>query len=61
MDRSDQSCLITSFRQQGRIHPSSPGLQLVGLSAGERDWSLNWDVCHDPKIKCFKREAEQVY
>lgn len=58
MDRTDQSCLIASSRQQGSIHPSSPGPQLVL----ERDWSLNWDVCgggNDPK--CCKREAEQVY
>lgn len=29
MDRTDQSCLIASSRQQGSIHPSSPGPQLV--------------------------------
>lgn len=64
MDRADQSCLIASSRQLGSIHPSSLGLQLVGLSVGERDWSLNGDVCdggNNPKMKCFKREAEQVY
>lgn len=61
MDRTDQSCLMASSSQQ-MIHPSPPGVQLVGLSAGERDWSLNWDVCdggNDPKM--IKREAEQVY
>lgn len=27
----------------------------------ERDWSLSWDVCDDPKMRCSKREAERVY
>lgn len=57
MDTTDLSRLIISSRQQGRIHPSSPGLQLVGLNAGERDWSVNWGVCeggNDPKMKCFR-------
>lgn len=61
-DRSELSNCF--FQTTGRIYPSSLGLQLVGLSAGERDWSLNWDVCdggNNPKMKCFKRETEQVY
>lgn len=45
MDRADQSCLIASSRQQGRIHPSSPGFQLVGLNAGEKETGVWVGMC----------------